>query len=191
MIILEDRMNLRSVFMVSGNPIEIAKANKQIKVGVITATVQVVLLLLITVILGDVLPTTLFYIDIAVIAILAIALMIKKSRIAACLLLAYYIFPRVLNPGLVFNSGATIFMTIAFVSGYISGIRGTFAYQSLKSETEVVIESNPTNSVNNASNNIVTEASALPSQSTIKICSGCGAQNSSEHTQCNYCRNPL
>jgi len=74
-------------------------------------------------------------VDVAFVFILGVLLVAIKSRVAAVILLVYYIFSqvsmRIGNPEIGFGN---IAMMVAFVGAYFSGVIGTFKYHKLRKE---------------------------------------------------------
>jgi len=74
-------------------------------------------------------------VDVIIVFILAVLLVTIKSRIAAVILLAYYLLNQISmiinNPQL---GGGNIGMMIVFTTAYFQGIRGTIAYHKLRKE---------------------------------------------------------
>ena len=75
------------------------------------------------------------FIDVIFLIILAVLLITIKSRIAAVVLLTYYLFSqvsmRIGNPDMGLGN---IFMVLFFIYAYFQGIRGTFAYHRLRKQ---------------------------------------------------------
>jgi len=75
-------------------------------------------------------------IDFVLVVGLAVLLLTIKSRIAAVILLVHYLASqlilRIENPGV--GGIGSIFMVVAFIAAYSSGILGTFSYHKLKKQ---------------------------------------------------------
>jgi len=134
-------------------------ARNQIRGAFAGAMVQIVLtLILIVVSVGGVeliAGLDIFaLIDVALLVILAILLITLKSRIAAILLLAYYIFSQALTRLETGNFTEGIWMTALFLGVYLGGVLGTFAYHKIKKQevqgiqTEAVHENQENNGNN-------------------------------------------
>lgn len=73
-------------------------------------------------------------IDAILVLVLALGILIGKSRVCAIVILIYYIYGQVslLLEGMV--RIPNVAMIVVFVMAYISAIRGTFAYHKLKKQ---------------------------------------------------------
>ena len=75
--------------------------------------------------------------DVALIVILAFLIMKIKSRIAAVILFAQFVWAKIanfiVNPEASASAGSIIMMII-FLVAFFNGIRGTFAYQKIMKE---------------------------------------------------------
>lgn len=73
-------------------------------------------------------------VDAILVLVLALGILIGKSRVGAIVILIYYIFGQVtlLLEGMV--KMPNVAMIVVFVMAYISAIRGTFAYHKLKKQ---------------------------------------------------------
>jgi len=73
-----------------------------------------------------------------IVAVLALGIMVMKSRICACLLFVLFCLDKLVlfmdYPGQI---STALVSTIIWASGYFAGIRGTFAYHKLKKQPQM------------------------------------------------------
>jgi len=120
------------------------KALTNIKVAYILAFVSgaITLLAVIVALTGDELVegvNAYAFVDVAIVLIAAVFLAVKKSRVAAIIILVHFLASKILQftSGVEVN-GAAYVVAALFAMGYICGVMGTFSYHKLKDEENTV-----------------------------------------------------
>ena len=76
-------------------------------------------------------------VDVIFIIILAVLIMLLKSRVASIILLVYFSISKVIlfvdNPATIVSS---MFMTLVFLVAYFCGVLGTFSYHKIKKQEQ-------------------------------------------------------
>jgi hypothetical protein len=106
---------------------ELNKANQQIKTAWIAGTVSGTLTLIMTLVSMN------FYVLVDVFLIGGLTFGIyKKSRVCAVILLAYFVYAKILDFSSTSNiNGFTVSIAVSFIYCFAQGVRGTFAYHRL------------------------------------------------------------
>lgn len=107
---------------------------KKIKSNINTGGGVAIFSCILTAVMAIVIEEPFMFIDVVLGLILALGVLMGKSRVCAIGILLYYILGRVslLMEGMMTSSN--VGMIVVFVIAYINGIRGTFAYHKLKKQ---------------------------------------------------------